>query len=212
MVVVLSLEEERYRHVALGIQPWLSRLKDLAIHIQATIPHFPPRHKPPWYAELVVNNAVCLTLLDESHRHQALLLKDPSLKVKVVVLPAVVLPFPVGVPLVRRHIDVPYTMGAFTGKLAETTPQGIVGKLYPVRPMGRLNCLKRPVLIPLIPPTFTLRVPPLARAFVLLGELPIRSEERVLLEEVSSNIVAYLYLGNRESLFAWNLKHSVCVM
>ena len=66
--------------------------------------------------------------------------------------------------------------------------------------------------IPLIPPTFTLRVPPLARAFVLLGESPIRSEEREFLEEVSTNIVAYLYLGNRESLFAWNLKHSVCVM
>ena len=39
--------------------------------------------------------------------------------------------------------------------------------------MGRLNCLKRPILIPLIPPAFTLRVPPFARAFVLLGKLPI---------------------------------------
>ena len=160
---------------------------------------------------MVVNNAVCLTLLDESHRHEALLLKDPSLKVKVVVLPAVVLPSPVGIPLVRRHIAVPYTMGAFTGKLAETTPQGIVGKLYPVRPMGRLNCLKCPVLIPLIPPTFTLRVPPLARAFVLLGELPIRSEERVLLEEVSTYIVAYLFRQSGESLRleleAFRLRH-----
>lgn len=64
-------------------------------------------------------------------------------------------------------------MGVFAGKLAETTPQSIVGKLYPVCPIGRLDSLKRPVLIPLIPPTFTLRVPPLARTFVLLGELPI---------------------------------------
>ena len=103
-------------------------------------------------------------------------------------------------------------MGVFTGELAETTPQDIVGKLYPVHPMGRLNYLQRSVLIPLILPTLTLRVPPLARAFVLLGELLIRSEERVLLEEVSTHLVVYLYLGNRENLFSWNLKHSVCAM
>lgn len=107
---------------------------------------------------------------------------------------------------------VPNPVGLFTGELAETTPQDIVGKLYPVHPMGRLNYLQRSVLIPLILPTLTLRVPPLARAFVLLGELLIRSEERVLLEEVSTHLVAYLYLGNRESTSTGRFKHSVCAM
>lgn len=127
-------------------------------------------------------------------------------------LPAVILPFPAGVPLVQRHMAVPNPVGLFTGELAETTPQDIVGKLYPVHPMGRLNYLQRSVLIPLILPTLTLRVPPLARAFVLLGELLIRSEERVLLEEVSTHLVAYLYLGNRESTSTGRFKHSVCAM
>lgn len=56
-----------------------------------------------------------------------------------------------------------------------------------------------------------LRIPPLARAFVLLGELPIRSEERVLLEEVSTYIVAYLFRLSGESLRleleAFRLRH-----
>ena len=60
---------------------------------------------------------------------------------------------------------------------------------------------KRSVLIPLILPTLTLRVPPLARAFVLLGELLIRSEERVLLEEVSTHIVAYLFRQSGEYFY-----------
>jgi len=58
-------------------------------------------------------------------RCEALLLKDPSPEVKLVVLPVVVLPFPAGAPLAQRHIAVPYPMGVFTGELAETTPQGI---------------------------------------------------------------------------------------
>ena len=148
---------------------------------------------------MVADDAVCLALLDESKRHEALLFKDLGLEVKLVVLPAVILPFPAGVPLVQRHIAVPYPVGVFTGKLAETAPQGIVGKLYPVRPMGRLDSLKRPVLIPLIPPAFTLRVPPLARAFVLLGKLPILVILEVslarLLDLIPLEVLAQLAFG-----------------
>jgi len=39
--------------------------------------------------------------------------------------------------------------------------------------MGRLDSLKGPVLIPLTPPAFTLRVPPLAQTFVLLSKRSI---------------------------------------
>ena len=57
MVVVLSLEGERYRHVALGIQSRLSLLKDLAVHIQTTIPHL--------LALLVIRLRGCAELVTE---------------------------------------------------------------------------------------------------------------------------------------------------
>lgn len=47
--------------------------------------------------------------------------------------------------------------------------------------MGRLDSLKRPVLIPFIQPAFTLRIPPLARTFVLLSKLSILVILEVLL-------------------------------
>ena len=47
------------------------------------------------------------------------------LEEELVVLPAIILPFPARVPLVQRHIVVPYPVGIFTGELAETAPQGI---------------------------------------------------------------------------------------
>ena len=127
VVVVLSLEEERYRHIALGIQPRLSLLEDLAVHVQATIPHFLALLviRLRGRAELVADDAVCLAILDESKRYEALFFEELSPEVKLVVLPAIVLPFPAGVPLVQRHIVVPYPMGVFTGEFAETTPQGI---------------------------------------------------------------------------------------
>lgn len=74
---------------------------------------------------MVGDDAVHLAFEEQFHRHEALFLKDLGLEVKLVVLPAVVLPFPAGVPLVQRHIAVPYPMGVFTGELAETTPQSI---------------------------------------------------------------------------------------
>lgn len=74
---------------------------------------------------MIGNDAVHLTIEEQFHRHEALFLKDLGLEVKLVVLPAVGLPFPAGVPLVQRHIAVPEPMGVFTGELAETTPQSI---------------------------------------------------------------------------------------
>ena len=59
--------------------------------------------------------------------------------------------------------------------------------------MGRLNRLKRPILIPLILPAFTLRVPPFARAFVLICELSIL----VILE---GPLARLLYLPSLEVL------------
>ena len=172
----LPLEEERDADtIAVGGVSVVHLLQYLTVHIEPAMPNLLALGVVSlrWRTQLVGNDAVHLAIEEQSHRHKALLLKDPSPEVKLVVLPAVVLPFPARVPLVQRHIAVPYPMGVFTGELAETTPQGIVGKLYPVRPMGRLNRLKRAVLIPLILPAFTLRVPPLARAFVLLGKLSI---------------------------------------
>ena len=75
--------------------------------------------------------------------------------------------------LAIRGVPIELLLQYLSVHIESASPQGIVGELYPVRPMRRLNRLKRPVLIPLIPPAFTLRVPPLARAFVLLGKLSI---------------------------------------
>ena len=88
-------------------------------------------------------------------------------------LPAVVLPFPAEAPLVQRHIAVPDPVGVFTGELAETTPLGIVGKLHPVRPLGRLDSLKRLVLIPPHRQRSRFVSHHFAQAFVLLGKLSI---------------------------------------
>ena len=91
------------------------------IYISRILANFLSRQFPP----LVGNDAVHLAIEELFHRHEALFLKDPGLEVKLVVLPAVVLPFPAGVPLMQRHIAAPYPMGVFTGELAETTPQSI---------------------------------------------------------------------------------------
>ena len=74
---------------------------------------------------MIGNDAVHFAIEEQFHRHEALFLKAPGLEVKLVVSPAVVLPFPARVLLVQRHIAVPYPMGVFTGELAGTTPQGI---------------------------------------------------------------------------------------
>ena len=66
-------------------------------------------------------------------------------------------------------------------------------------PCNTYNRLKRPILIPLIPPAFTLRVPPLARAFVLLGKLSILVILEVplarLLELTPLEVLAQLAFG-----------------
>lgn len=112
--------------------------------------------------------------MQQCHQHEALFHKEPGLEVKLVVLPAVVLPFPAEVPLVQRHIAVPDPVGVlFTGELAETTPLGIVGKLHPVRPLGRLDSLKRLVLIPPHRQRSRFASQHFAQAFVLLGKLSI---------------------------------------
>ena len=48
--------------------------------------------------------------------------------------------------------------------------------------------------------------------FLCKFQFSIRSEERVLLEEASTHLVVYLYLGNRESTSTGRFKHSVCAM
>ena len=59
--------------------------------------------------------------------------------------------------------------------------------------MGRLDSLKRPVLIPFIQPAVSFAVPPFARAFVLLDELSIL----VVLETLLARL---LYLPSLEAL------------
>ena len=176
MVAVLPLEKEWYSDtVAVGDIPVVHLLEYLTIHIEPSMPNLLALDvvRLGGRAQLVGNDAVHLAVEEQCHRHEALLLKDPGLEVKLIVLPAVVFPLPAGVPLVQGHIAIPYPVGVLAGEFAETTPQGIVGKLYPVRSMGRLNRLQCSVLIPLILPALTLRVPPLARALVLLCELSV---------------------------------------
>ena len=72
--------------------------------------------------ELVADYAVCLANLDERKWYEALLFKEPSPEVKLVVLPAVVLPFPAGVPLVQWHIVVLYPMGVLLASLLIRRP------------------------------------------------------------------------------------------
>ena len=56
---------------------------------------------------MIGNDAVHLTIEEQFHRHEALFLKDLGLEVKLVVLPAVGLPFPAGVPLMEQNITIP---------------------------------------------------------------------------------------------------------
>ena len=94
MVVVLPLKEEWYSDtVAVRGVSVVHLLEYLTVHIEPAMPNLLAldvvrlRRR----TQLVGNDAVYLAIEEQCHRHEALLLKNPSPEVKLVVLPAVVL-------------------------------------------------------------------------------------------------------------------------
>ncbi len=125
VVVVLPLEEERDADtIAVGGVSVVHLLQYLTVHIEPASPHlfalgvvgFGGR------AQLVGYDAVRLAIEQEGHRHKALLLKDPSPQIKLVVLPATILPRLPRVPLVQWHIAIPYPVSVLAGELADASP------------------------------------------------------------------------------------------
>ena len=111
VVVVLPLEEEWYSDtVAVGDIPVVHLLEYPTIHIQPATPN------------LLSLDAVRLAIEQEGHRHKALLLKDPRPQIKLVVLPATILPRLPRVPLVQWHIAIPYPVSVLAGELADASP------------------------------------------------------------------------------------------
>ena len=96
-------------------------LQYLSIHIEPAPPHlftlgvvrFGRR------TQLVGYDAVRLAIEQECHRHKALLLKDPSPQIKLVVLPATILPRLPRVSLVQWHIAIPDPVSVLAGELAD---------------------------------------------------------------------------------------------
>ena len=125
VVVVLPLKEEWYSDtIAVGDIPVVHLLEYPTIHIQPATPNLLSLDvvRLSRRTRLVGYDAVRLAIEQECHRHKALLLKDPRPQVKLVVLPAVVLPRLPRVPLVQWHIAIPYPVSVLAGELADASP------------------------------------------------------------------------------------------
>ena len=85
-------------------QPGLSLLLHLAVHVQAAILDLPTLLvvRLRGRAELVADDAVCLTLLDESQRYEALFFEEPNLQILAAVLQTTILMALTRPPLVKR--------------------------------------------------------------------------------------------------------------
>ena len=125
-------------------------------------------------AELVADDAVCLALLDESKRYEALFFEEPSLQILAVGLQTTILIALTRSPLVKQNIPIPQVVEGSIPELRQATTQGIIGKACPVSMTMRSKySLECTVLIPAILPTILLRTEDACIISELLYEVSI---------------------------------------
>ena len=123
---------------------------------------------------MVADDAVCLALLDESKRYEALLFKEPSLQILAVGLQTIILIALTRSPLVKWNIPIPQVVEGSIPELRQATTEGIVGEARPVSTTMRSKyTLECTVLIPAILPAILLRTEEARLTSEFLYELSI---------------------------------------
>ena len=203
LIIVLSLEKERYPDVVLvGSIVHRPLLNDLPVHVKPAVPHFLALLVVRLHgrAQMVGHDGVCLAVLEQSQGHETLLLEEPCPEVLLVFFYLSLLIAPLTwCPLVQGHVVVPQPAGDANGILAQAPSEGVIGEQGikgKISPSGRSDLLQRSVLVPDVFPSFLLAVPPFAGTLVFLYELSVPVIDKApfprLLQLSSSEVLAQL--------------------